>query len=270
MYPDSLPDTAGTVQTERNDHHCVPRSFLGSNADINVSRLSVPEHDAYHRVAGFRPPDFLIRKVLLASINWHDAEGKMIPARLYQEAFMLLTPDDWRSFYDSSSMRRIEEAPNGNGATKAAVHVHMHLWEEQAMVAEAIASVGISRYLSPQVRDFSNNFMSFFRTDDPIAALRNYLQDSSETKERKWTKPLTPSAFSHFCDLTKSKVNEVMSVNSRQQLLTALVDHHVQLNRCIGRWQPSVIDNIAAIAEYGQSKMEDLLRKHKQDPADDH
>lgn len=246
---------------EKNDHHCIPRSFLGSVHALNITRLPVDEHNAFHQIAGYRPPDFLMRKILLASLSWND-ELRTIPASVYIQSLKFLTPPDWREFYAEGTILKPEEFPNGKGATLAAIHIHRHLWEEQAILAEAIGSVGILQHISSHTRGFLKEIMAFFRSPDPLQAIRTYLIEKNAGGDRKWTKPLEPKAFSTLCNYTKEATLELLTTETRTELLCALLAHQHRLNDCINNWQPSIGDNIKLLAQHGQSNMEIALRKH--------
>lgn len=243
---------------EINDHHCVSHSFLGSNEGINITKVPVHEHNAFHKAAGYRPPDFLLRKLLLSSVHWHDQNGHFISQGFYDDALDALMRDDWRTLYVPSAIKR----PNGgNGHTKPAMHLQLHVYEEQNVASDAIGALAMGRYVCKETRDFVNNIMMFFKTNMPVSVVYKYLTDVNKDRERKWVKPLLPDVHSELCTLAKKARVEHMQKKNRAKLMQRLMQHRHDLVESAQNWQPSLHDSFDAIVEYAQQRMEERIEK---------
>lgn len=262
--PESAP-SASEAKIEMNDHHGVPQSFLGSNdGDTNLTRLAVPLHNAFHQMAGHLPPASFIRKLVLASVNWHENDGKMLPVGFYRDVLEVLTPKDWRHLYHNKAIRPVHsEGSATNSQTKSAIHIYLNIWEEQRMVADAIQGLGVAQYISKESRIFSNEAMLFFQTDNPADAIREYLVAENDSGQRLWTKPFTNSTQENMVGLTSFVETEQLTLDTRRQLLQVLNDHHVRLGERAKQWQPVMSDSLDSLATYGQARHADLLQKRR-------
>jgi hypothetical protein len=243
---------------EINDHHCVSRSFLGSNESINISSIPVQEHNAFHKAAGYRPPDFFLRKLLLSSVHWHDQEGHFIAQGFYDDVLDVLMKDDWRTLYVSSAIKR---PSGGNGQTKSAAHLQLHVYEEQNVASDAIGALAMGKYVCKETRDFVNDVMLFYQTNEPAGVMYKYLTDRNSQEDFKWVKPLLPNIHSELCTLAKRARVEYMAKENRAKLMQRLMHHRHDLVECAQSWQPSLHDSFDAIVSLAQQRMDERMAR---------
>lgn len=249
-----------SARIETNEHHCVPRSFLGSNCEHNISRAPVTEHDQFHRIMGFSPPDFMMRKVVLASINWHQSDGRMIPVDWYQKTLDSLFREDRQSFYYDESIRNKSEVCHEK-LVQYAVHLRIHILEEQRMTADALRAIILSRYLDRETVEFSMDAMLLFKAPRPVDTITEFLTASNASGELLWTKALRPTVQKEFRVFKKSVDTEPMDVGGRERLINLLEAHNNRLLAAVNLWKPNGASTASKFSVYAQDRLPNLIKK---------
>ncbi len=231
-----------------NRHHGVPRSFLGSSDQSNLSLVDAEEHGLFHAMAGHLPPDYLMRRAILSAADWTDKEGKALPAPLFEGMLAELTPSDWKQLYQPGTIREtFQDVYEEVTFAKAAIHVQMQICREQYDVADALHATLREKHLSPKRVAFRHAMGSFFYHTNPADAIRQYLLDVNE-HDIKWVKPLSMSVRSHVFNVLREGKPERPARNRRRDIYDSLEDHRDRLITCMERWEPRVSEFETVIA----------------------
>lgn len=235
--------------SEKNDHHGLPRSFLGSSDQtVNISRLYKYEHDAFHQVAGHLPPDGFLRTVTLSSIGWKNPSGLSIEEDFYRELLSQLTPLTWESMYQRAAINHFLRQDEPDRYGMAALHMHQLLQSEMRVVRQIIQSLLVGSLEQTQPLQKTIRYLDFFRRDNPVSAMYAFLTEISEDGDKKWAKPLNPSVYSKLCSVTKNPLL-VYRRRSTYSHLLKLMEGHLQRLVVVSReWTPhlrEVEDNLS-------------------------
>lgn len=228
-----------------NEHHCVPHSFDGASNEVNLSRLAVGEHDAFHQATGHTPPDFFIRRFLIGSVPWEDGKGRSLPQRAYKDVLTLLTPDDWRTLYHPATFIRGSERDVGMAqrVAKASFHLAWYLDREISLTMDQIGLLGIHKLPPHESIREMKRISRFFNKDRPHVLLRKFLLETSETGDLKWVKPLKEDVRKELVRIFRHTPLEQRTSNgASQHIFDLLLDHHARLVECAKGWQPHLRD----------------------------
>ncbi len=236
-----------------NRHHGVPRSFLGSSEQSNLSLVDAEEHGLFHAMAGHLPPDYLTRRSMLSSVDWTDRYGKMLPAEVFEDVLNELTPSDWGSMYQPGAIRSgFQHEWEEKDFAKGAIHVQMQICREQYDVADALNSTLRRQHLSPRRVYFRNAISNFFHEENPTDVLRKYLLDVSD-HDVKWIKPLSMSVRSRLLTALKDGKPEKPSVRRSRDMEDIMVEHRRRLASCMHSWEPRVTTFETFIASHTET-----------------
>lgn len=254
VLPESLPDTAGTIQISSNDHHCVSRAFLGSYASVNITRMDAVGHSQFHRIMGYSTPDFMMRNICLSSINWHEKDGRKIPFDWYKKVLGFLSPSDWRSLYLDETFRNPHEVGNET-LLQSAVHIRLHLLEEQQKTNDAIRAVLMAEYLKRPTVEYSMNAMLLFgNAPRPVETVYHFLTEANESGDRKWTRPMKPADFNQLRGLTRNCESQEVDISYPEKLMRLLDEHSARLNKWMHSWQIHGTGDASKLAEYAETR----------------
>jgi len=253
------------MRSTTNQHHGMPRSFDGGNdSSVNITTIDIEEHDLFHQLAGHLPPDFLIRQKVLETIGWHDGKFRMLPPSFYDDMFAILTPHDWRELYHSRTFRMPSSAQKAK--SHAALHIFTSLGAEITQIHDAIACLGGSKdYIAQTSQNALKNFMFFFRAKSPVRSMQNYLADTNEVREYKWTKPLIQSTRRDLGTALSDTRLETMTANSHERIIWILRNQKKHIERSQEEWEPTFDQYITQAAEQGQKNALCVRKKHKRD-----
>jgi hypothetical protein len=241
-----------------NEHHCVPHSFDGASSAVNLTRLAVGEHNAFHKATGHTPPDFFIRRFLIGSIPWEDGEGRSFPQGAYKDLLTLLTPDDWRTLYHPATfLRRTgRDAGEGQRVAKASFHIAWYLTREMSLTMDQIGLLGIHMLPPHESGKEMMRIERYFKKDRPHVLLRKFLLETSEAGDPKWVKPMQEDVRRELLRILRnSKLEERTSNGESLHIFDLLLDHHARLVECAKGWQPQLRDHAGTLKRLLSERM---------------
>lgn len=232
------------------EHHCVPHSFDGAGTEINLSKVPEWEHHCFHETTGHAPPDFFLRRFLIGSVGWKDRKGRSLPAGVYKDVFAVLTPDDWRTLYQSGTFI----VPQGHGEgeamrrAKAAFHLAWYLDREMSLIMDQIGLLGIHKRPPLGTAQEMEGIHHFFAKDRPHVVMRKFLLDTDVEDALKWVKPMRDEVRRELLAVLRhAKLEQLTANGSSQRIFDLLLDHHARLADCAGFWQPNLRDHAGTL-----------------------
>lgn len=224
-----------------NRHHGVPRSFLGSSeGDGNLTVVDAEEHTRFHEMAGHLPPDYFIRKAILSAVDWRSSMGKVLPVEIFANVLDEVRAGNWHSMYQDKTVRTRMHSENENHSfARAAIHIQNHLCDEQYAVSDAIYAVQRNGNIAPERVGFREDILDFFQKENPFAAIRAYLLDSTKT-DLKWVKPLELQIRSRLLEILRKSQPENKGDYHKRNMEDLLQQHRECLIDCINGWEPRI------------------------------
>lgn len=247
-----------------NRHHGIPRSFLGSSDDRNISIINAQEHADFHAVAGHLPPDYFLRRMILSVVNWKNDRGKSLPANVFQGFLEELTSDKWSQMYQLGTIQEIDKSETEDDIflARTAIHIQQQICREQYDTADAFHAICQRQHLSPRRVAFRNAAMDFLGRDSPTEALRRYLLDTSY-HDIKWVKPLSLSVRSRLLTLLRKGAPEKPSRHRQRDILDSMEYHRDRLLTCMATWEPRISDFTSVISKHSDIPFfQDYLKRH--------
>lgn len=232
---------------DTNVHHCVPHSFDGASADVNLSRPPKDEHDRLHTVLGHAPPDFSLRRMLIGNVLWMDDKERSLPYGMYEDILPILTPNDWHTLYVPDTFIPPSKNGHAHGEAQRIARVSFHLaWyldRERSLVTDLLGLLGINKY-PIQIEDQMRRIGDFFEKTRPHVAMRKFLLDCDTNGDLKWVKPLQEDIRQKLLHVLRSAKLESHTQNrAKQRIFDCLLDHHMRLVECARIWQPNLRDH---------------------------
>ncbi|MDD5751370.1 MAG: hypothetical protein PHS73_02520 [Candidatus Peribacteraceae bacterium] len=232
------------------EHHCVPHSFDGAGSKVNLAKISEREHSNFHQTTGHAPPDFFLRRFLIGSIAWADQRNRSLAPGVYQDVLSILTPDDWRSIYQSGTFIVPHTAEEGHAlrTAKAAFHLAWYLDRERSLTMDQIGLLGIHKLLPLATAQEMQGVHHFFGKDRPHVLMRTFLLDGQSNGELKWVKPMRDEIRQALLKvLRNAKLEYAQHNGATRKIFDLLLDHHERLEQCSGLWQPQLRDHAGTL-----------------------
>lgn len=226
-----------------NLHHGVPRSFTGAFIQQNISKVDRQEHEDFHAMAGHLPPDFFVRKIVLSSVDWKNAEGLVLPIGFFRDMLGQLLCDDWRKLYKNGVFARPNNDIRGieSDALKS-IHVHSHIAAEGYLNAGALEFLHAGTHIPPQDVGYLNNAMNYFEEESPTGVLNAFLRSSNDKGDIKWSKPLLSSVRRDLLETIRLARPEQMRRSYHDRMEHVLESHRAFLRTTAVHWKPNTAD----------------------------
>lgn len=252
------------MRSRTNKHHGVPYSFGGSdNVEFNLSDVDIGEHDLFHTITGHLPPCFLTRLNVIRTIGWGDSKGRVPNAEYFADMLNVLTPDSFNSLYQPKAFRPLETMTRPMRA-QTALHIFTALGTESRHIHDAIGYLGGNRdYVERDTRRKLEDFMMFFRNQNPIRAINSYVTDTNENGQLKWTKPVLPESRSDIQQITRSARLEYISSQWIARMIRILNAQKVEIQKRQESWNPSLHNYIQDIAAHGFDHIKRIKHRHR-------
>lgn len=242
---------------KKNEHHGVPRSFLGSSTSENLTKLYAAEHTEFHAIAGHIPPDAFLRIQTLQFCTWHDGEGKMIPVSLIEELLVSTSDTDWTTPYEPQAIFSIENS-SANRVTMAAVHLRRLLLQERSLLSRLLHFKAEQRKSIVPLEKIQRTF-EFFGTENLLDVFRDFQASRTSTQERKFTKPCTPDYHGRICSVLHEAQPERRTRPLNQRIDEVLVQQWQNLQSRFQTYTPKLEDYPEAIIEFHRIQMQEAL-----------
>lgn len=244
---------------EKNEHHGVPRSFLGSSVDENITKLYADEHAAFHKLAGHVLPDAFLRLQTLHTAFWTSHSGKMLPVGLVRDLLATTSDLNWRTPYTHEAIHDVS-AVGQKRVMMASVHLRVLLLKERRILLNLCRSILLEEKLDDSHCQIVQNTMNFFGSNDPIQALWGFQMSKTSKHERKYTKPCNPTYHYDVSHALSSAHLEHRSRHDRAIFEAILFEQLNNVNLRIESHQPKLEEYPDAIRELQRLEMERLLR----------
>ena len=199
-------------------------------------------------VTGHAPPDFFIRRYLIASAHWQDHKGRSLPPGVFQDILPLLTPEDWHTLYQPGTF--ITSPPNGAKAkeeertAKTSFHLAWYLDREMSLVTDLIGLLSIHKLPPLAIAQEAKQISKFFGKEKPHVLLRKFLLETDALGDAKWVKPLREDVRSELLDVLRTSRLERHTANGAgRRIFDLLLDHHQRIVECAKTWQPNLRDH---------------------------
>lgn len=200
-------------------------------------------HDAFHREAGFLPPDCIIR---LLALDGFTKNTWSIPIKTAREIFKVLTPKNWKSLYQKGTFKKVDpkKKKDKKRSAIAAYHMHRAFLHEQVAINDAAGRVS-----GFDEKRHVMNVASFFRASTPSIAINRLVTESvgkQDEKYYKWVEPMQPAIRKRIEELTEGDIKlQSYTAKVREEALELFeeLDDHVQM------WRKTTSPNIRNYTE---------------------